>query len=68
MGESTDEVQHIIEDLFEKEMLGGLESILEWAIPGIKSDVSECFKDEEDARRYALVPFLRWWGKVDKPQ
>lgn len=35
-----------------EDMLGGLDSILEWSILGISSDLSECFEDEDEGRRY----------------
>ena len=62
-----EEVGYVARSLFVEDMLGGLDSILEWSIPGIGSDLSECFEDEDEGMCYGYIPFLRWRAKVDKP-
>jgi len=44
---------------FDEEILLGMDSILEWAVPGLGSDISKCYKDEGDAKQYGLIPFIR---------
>lgn len=48
-------------------MLDKLDSIMEWAILGVGVDLSECFEDEDEGRRFGYIMFLRWRVKVDKP-
>ena len=55
-----EEVGYVVRALFAKDIMGGLDSILEWSILGIGSDFVVCFKDEDEGRRYGYVPFL-WW-------
>lgn len=63
---SMEEVDFMMQSLFDNNLLSGLDSILEWSVSGIGFDFSECFKDENKGRWFGYIPFLRWEAKVDK--
>ena len=61
------EVRYEARTLFAKDMLGGLNYILNWSVPSIGLDLFECFEEEDEGKRYGYIPFLRWKVQVDKP-
>ena len=48
--------------MFEDDLLGRLDSILEWSTPRIGSDLTECFEDEDEGRRYIFPSYV---GKLE---
>ena len=66
MGNATKEVRYIIKSLFDENMLGGLESILEWSVPRAGYNFFECFEDEDKGRWFGYITFLRWKARIDK--
>lgn len=60
LGDTTNNVQWVVRSIVEDEWLLGLNSVLEWAIPGAGFDVNEGFEDPVLAELHGLVPFMRW--------
>ena len=50
LNNTTKEVGYVARSLFEEDMLGGLDSILEWYVPSIGLDFTKCFEDEDEGR------------------
>lgn len=65
-GDNTDTIKWAVTSIFEDAMLEGLDSILEWAVPGVGFDYLEGFVEAKDADEFGIVSFVRWIGKVDK--
>ncbi len=45
-----EEVRYVAKTLFAEDMLRGLDSMLDWSIPGIGLDFVECFEDEDEGK------------------
>ena len=67
LNKSTKEVRYVAKTLFAEDMLVGLDSILEWSVPGIGSDFVECFEDEDEGRQFGYILFLRWKVRLISP-
>lgn len=60
LGDSIENVEWVVRAILDDEWLVGLNSILEWAIPGEGFDVSECFLDQQMVDLHELVHFMQW--------
>ena len=67
LNKSVDEVCYVAKTLFAEDMLGGLDYILDWSVPGIEADLVECFEQKDEGRQFGYVLFLRWRAKANKP-
>ena len=67
LSKPMDEVHFVAKFFFVEDMLGGLDFILDWSVPGMGADLAECFEQEDENWQFGYVPFLRWCAKDDKP-
>lgn len=61
-------IKWVMSSLFDEELLGKMESLVEWAVPGQGYDVSEGIEDMDEATEEGLLPFVRWRKRVDREE
>lgn len=66
IGDDIETVKWAATSLFDDDFIEGLDSILEWVVPGVGFDYSEGFEEAKDTDVFGIVSFVRWIGKVDK--
>lgn len=64
LGDSIENVEWVVWAILDYEWLVGLNSSLEWAIPGADFYFSECFEDQRMADLHELVPLYAMADKI----
>lgn len=63
--DEMDTVKWVMNSLFNKEILLGVDSIFEWVVLRRGTHISECFEDENYMKKYGFIPFIMWLGNND---
>lgn len=68
LNEEVEIVKWVVRSLFEEELLGKLESLVEWVVLGKGYDVSKGIEDMDEATKEGMILFVRWRRLVDRDE
>lgn len=60
LGESIELVKKVMKTLVYEDYLEDMNSLLEWATPGVGMDISEGIDNDEEEETEKCIPFVKW--------